>query len=86
MQLLTILTTCLLGDKLAVENMLLHLISKVYLRKYVLVLGKLSLSMYNMTNQEEWPWRLATLLSLITTNSQYLPLTMATLDNSAFTH
>ena len=83
-ELLTILTTCLLGDKLAAEYLLLHLISKVYLRKDVLVLGKLSLNLHNMTNHEEWPRRLATLL-LLTTNSHYLPLTRTTLDSFSFT-
>jgi len=84
-ELLHILTTCMLGDTLAAEYLLLHLISKVYLRKDVLVLGKLSLNLHNMTTHEEWPKRLATLLSLLTTNSHYLPLTRATLDNSSFT-
>eukprot|EP00092_Neocalanus_flemingeri_P023416 GFUD01025387.1.p1 GENE.GFUD01025387.1~~GFUD01025387.1.p1 ORF type:complete len:665 (+),score=258.42 GFUD01025387.1:184-1995(+) len=84
-ELLTILTTCMLGDRLAAEYLLLHLISKVYLRKDVLVLGKLSLNLHNMTSHEEWPRRLATLLSLLTTNSHYLPLTRATLDTSSFT-
>lgn len=84
-ELLTILTTCMLGDKLAAEYLLLHLISKVYLRKDVLVLGKLSINLHNMTTHEEWPKRLATLLSLLTTNSHYLPLTRDTLDNSSFT-
>ena len=85
-ELLTILTTCLLGDRLAAEYLLLHLISKVYLRKDVLVLVQLSLNLHNMTNHEEWPRRLVTLLSLLTTNSHYLPLTRTTLDSSSFTH
>jgi len=83
-ELLTILTTCLLGDKLAAEYLLLHLISKVYLRRDVLVLGKLSLNLHNMTTHEEWPKRLATLLSLFTTNSHYLPLSRDELDKSSF--
>merc|ERR1711942_470400 len=57
-ELLHILTTCMLGDKLAADYLLLHLISKVYLRKDVLVLGKLSLNLHNMTTHEEWPKRL----------------------------
>ena len=55
-ELLTILTTpttCMLGDKLAAKYLLLHLISKVYLRKDVLVLGKLSLNLQNMIMCEE---------------------------------
>ena len=50
-ELLTILTTYMLGDKLAAEYLLLHLISKVYLRKDVL--GKLSLNLQNMIIREE---------------------------------
>jgi len=83
-ELVEILTTCLLGDKLAAEYLLLHLISKIYLRKDVLVLGKLSLNLHNMTNHEEWPRRLATILSLLTTNSHYLPLSRDTLDTASF--
>ena len=54
-ELLTILTTCMLGDKLAAKYLLLHLISKVYLRKDILVLGKLSPNLQRMTTHKEWP-------------------------------
>ena len=40
-----LLTTALLGDRLAADYLLLHLISRVYHRRDVLVLGKLSLSL-----------------------------------------
>jgi len=83
-ELVEILTTCLLGDKLAAEYLLLHLISKVYLRKDVLVLGKLSINLHNMTSHEEWPRRLATILSLLATNSHYLPMSRDTLDTASF--
>ena len=80
----TLLTTCLLGDRLAADYLLLHLISRVYTRKDVLVLGKLSLNLHNMTSHEDYGRRLATLLSLITTNSHYLPLTRSNLDTLSF--
>jgi len=80
----TLLTTCLLGDKLAADYLLLHLLSRVYMRKDVLCLGKLSLNLHNMTTHEEWPRRLATVLSLLTTNSHYLPLTRNILDSTSF--
>ena len=83
-ELLTLLTSCLLGDKLAADYLLLHLISKVYMRKDVLVLGKLSLNLHNMTNHQEWPKRLSTILSLLTTNSHYLPLSRNSLDSVPF--
>ena len=79
-ELQTLLTSVMLGDRLAAEYLLLHLISRVYHRRDVLVLGKLSLNLHNMTSHEEWPRRVATCLSLLTTNSHYLPLTRANLD------
>ena len=54
-ELLTILSTCILGDKLAAKYLMLHLISKVYLRKDILVLGKLSPNLQRMTTHKEWP-------------------------------
>ena len=82
-ELQTLLTTALLGDRLAADYLLLHLISRVYHRRDVLVLGKLSLNLHNMTGHEDWPRRLSTVLSLLTTNSHYLPLTRANLDTTS---
>ena len=82
-ELQTFLTSVLLGDRLAAEYLLLHLISRVYHRRDVLVLGKLSLNLHNMTSHEDWPKRLATVLSLLTTNSHYLPLTRTNLDTAS---
>merc|ERR1719342_1971965 len=79
-----LLTTCLLGDRLAADYLLLHLISRVYMRKDVLVLGKLSLNLHNMTSHEDWPRRVSTILSMLTTNSHYLPLSRDELDKSSF--
>jgi len=83
-ELLAILTQSMLGDKLAAEYLLCHLISKIYLRKDVLVLGKLSLNLHNMTQHDNWPRRLSTILGLLTTNSNYLSLTRETLDKTEF--
>jgi len=83
-ELLAILTQSMLGDKLAAEYLLCHLISKIYLRKDVLVLGKLSLNLHNMTQHDSWPRRLSTILGLLTTNSNYLSLTRETLDSTDF--
>jgi len=80
----TLLTTCLLGDRLAADYLLLHLISRVYMRKDVLVLGKLSLNLHNMTSHEDWPRRVSTILSMLTTNSHHLSLSRKTLDNTHF--
>ena len=83
-ELLAILTECLLGDKLAAEYLLAHLVSSVYLRKDVLVLGKFSLNLHNMTGHDNLPRRLATILSLITSASHFLPLSREHLDTTSF--
>jgi len=83
-ELLAILTECLLGDKLAAEYLLAHLVSSVYLRKDVLVLGKFSLNLHNMTPHDNLPRRLATILSLLTSASHFLPLSREHLDTASF--
>jgi len=83
-ELLAILTECLLGDKLAAEYLLAHLVSSVYLRKDVLVLGKFSLNLHNMTGHDNLPRRLATILSLLTSASHFLPLSREHLDTASF--
>lgn len=83
-ELLAILTECLLGDKLAAEYLLAHLVSSVYLRKDVLVLGKFSLNLHNMTGHDNLPRRLATILSLLTSASHFLPLSREHLDTTSF--
>jgi len=83
-ELLAILTECLLGDKLAAEYLLAHLVSSVYLRKDVLVLGKFSLNLHNMTPHDNLPRRLATILSLLTSASHFLPLSREHLDKASF--
>ena len=83
-ELLAILTEALLGDKLAAEYLLCHLVSGVYLRRDVLVLGKFSLNLHNMTAHDRLPRRLATVLALLTTASHYLPLTRQQLDAASF--
>lgn len=83
-ELLAILTEALLGDRLAAEYLLCHLVSSVYLRRDVLVLGKFTLNLHNMTPHDNLPRRLATILSLLTTASHFLPLSRATLDAASF--
>lgn len=83
-ELMAILTESMLGDKLAAEYLLCHLVSGVYLKKDVLVLGKFSLNLHNMTRHDNLPRRIATIISLLTTASHFLPLTRANLDSSSF--
>jgi len=84
-ELLSVLSQCLLGDSLAAEYTLLHLLSRLYLRRDVLVLGKFALNLHNVTNREDWPRRLATVLSLFTSHHHFLPLSRAALDSRPFT-
>jgi hypothetical protein len=43
------LTRILLGDSLAADYLICHLISKIYLRRDVLCLGKFSLNLFQVT-------------------------------------
>jgi len=80
-----ILTEALLGDSVAADYLICHLISRVYMRKDVLTLGKLSLNLHNMTSHDNWPKRLSTLLQLLTTSSHLLTLTLNNLNTLPFT-
>ena len=66
------------------KDLLAHLVSSVYLRKDVLVLGKFSLNLHNMTPHDNLPRRLATILSLLTSASHFLPLSREHLDKASF--
>jgi len=83
-QLLYILSQSLLGDSLAAEYLLYHLISKVYSRQDIRILGKLSLNLFRISPNNNWPKRLYTLLSLFTSGSHYLPLTKQQLEVTPF--
>jgi len=84
-QLLYILTQSLLGDSLAAEYLLFHLISKVYSRHDIRILGKLSLNLFRLSSNQNWSRRIYTLLNLFTTGSHYLPLSKQQLETTPFT-
>ena len=48
------------------------------------MLGKFSLNLHNMTGHDNLPRRLATILSLITSASHFLPLSREHLDTTSF--
>jgi len=83
-QLLYILTQAMLGDALAAEYLLYHLLSKVYTRKYVTAFGKMTLNLFHMNSNQNWIRRISTLLSLIIPSSHYLPLSIQKLENTRF--
>ena len=79
-----ILSKVLLGDELAADYLICHLVSRIYLRKDVLNLGKLSVNLHNVPIQENYTKRLSTLLQLFLCKSHYIPLSINNLNNSNF--
>ena len=71
-----ILTKALLGDSVAADFLICHLVSKIYLKKDALTLGKFSLNLHNVPCDSNYAKRLATLIQLLTTSSHFLPLTV----------
>jgi len=83
-QIIYILTQALLGDSLAAEYLLYHLISKVYGRRDIQVLGKMGLNLFNLNNNNNWIKRLYTILGLLVPGSHYLPLSRQHLETNNF--
>jgi len=83
-QLLHILTQALLHDSLAAEYLLYNLVSKVYGRRDVQVLGKMCLNLFNINSNQNWSRRIYTLLGLLTPGSHYLPLSRQQLEKTRF--
>ena len=78
------LTKMLLGDTLAADYMICHLISRIYLRRDVLCLGKFSLNLFNVPMSNNYSKRLSTIIQLLMTKSHYLPGTIENLNKLAF--
>ena len=78
------LTKILLGDTLAADYLICHLISRIYHRRDVLCLGKFSLNVFNVPTHSNYTKRLATLIQLLVTKSHYLPLTVSNLNGMTF--
>jgi len=83
-ELMYILTQATLGDALAAEYLLYHLISKVHGRRDIQVLGKMCLNLFNFKNNNSWLKRLYTLLSLLVPGAHFLPLSRQHLDTANF--
>ncbi|XP_071985601.1 mini-chromosome maintenance complex-binding protein [Engystomops pustulosus] len=82
--LLGFLTHALLGDGLAAEYLILHLISTVYARRDVLPLGKFSLNLSGCPRSSDFTQRLYSILQQIVTASHYLPMTIDTMNGLRF--
>lgn len=86
--LLKILTQFSLGDEIAAQYILLHLISTVYARVSGEVLGKFSVNLVCSSIPKEilqtYGQMLYTLIELLVPNSVYLPLTIENFNTKAF--
>jgi len=80
----SMLSKVLLGDSLAADYLICHLISRIYHRRDVLCLGKFSLNLFNLPTHSNYTKRLATILQLLVTKSHYLPLTIANLNSMSY--
>ncbi|XP_055856866.1 mini-chromosome maintenance complex-binding protein [Episyrphus balteatus] len=81
-----LLTQCLLGDDLAAEYLLLHLISTVYIRSDLHSLGKFALNLCNIPEQllPSYTQDLYDILELFLPASHYLPMTLDTMNTLQF--
>ncbi|XP_046680106.1 mini-chromosome maintenance complex-binding protein-like [Homalodisca vitripennis] len=79
-----VLTQLLLGDALAADYLICHLISRIYLRQDMLVLGKFSLNLSNIPDRStaaDYTFRLYQLLQTLLSKSHYLPITLDNMNN-----
>lgn len=84
---LLVLTQCLLGDAVAAEFLLCHLISTVYVVTDTLSLGHFSLNFSNMPVDvlPEYTNMLYSVLELLMPVSHFLPMTLENLNSIQFT-
>nr|XP_039263900.1 mini-chromosome maintenance complex-binding protein-like [Styela clava] len=82
--LLGLLEKALLGDSLAAEYLLLHLISRVYSRRDMLALGKFSLNISGIPPNSTYPRILSKFLQDLVTKLYYLPMSIDKLNEGKF--
>ncbi|XP_030765573.1 mini-chromosome maintenance complex-binding protein [Sitophilus oryzae] len=85
-ELLIVLTQLLLGDVLAAEYMICHLVSEIYLRKDYMALGQFSLNISNVPKLENFDYvkEVYKFLELLVPKSHYLPLTLENMNTLEF--
>ncbi|XP_050351974.1 mini-chromosome maintenance complex-binding protein [Nymphalis io] len=83
--LLKALTELLLGDKLAAEYLICHLIACVYLRQDTITLGQFCLNISNLPTQKypNYGQQLYNIIKQFVTKSYYLPLTVENMNTIA---
>ncbi|KAM3913776.1 mini-chromosome maintenance complex-binding protein [Leptodactylus fuscus] len=82
--LLGFLTHVLLGDSLAAEYLILHLISTVYARRDVLPLGKFTLNLSGCPPNSHFIQHLYGIVRQLVPVSYYLPMTIENMNNMRF--
>ena len=80
----SLFTQLLLGDVIAADYLLAHLMSKIYKRSDGLCLGKFSMNIFSLPNSKNFTKRLSTILQLIMSKSHYFPLTIESLNSLTF--
>ncbi|XP_075071637.1 mini-chromosome maintenance complex-binding protein isoform X2 [Mixophyes fleayi] len=83
-ELLGFLTHTLLGDELAAEYLILHLISTVYARRDVLPLGKFSLNLSGCPRNGTFSKHLYGIVQQLVPASHYLPMTIENMNTLRF--
>lgn len=79
-----VLTKVLLGDALAADYLMCHLIAKIYKRQHGLVLGKFALNLFAVPLEQNYTQRLTTFLQLLMSKSHYLALTIEAFNKLSF--
>uniref|UniRef100_K1QBJ4 Mini-chromosome maintenance complex-binding protein n=1 Tax=Magallana gigas TaxID=29159 RepID=K1QBJ4_MAGGI len=80
-QILSALEQVMLGDSLAAEYFLCHLISSVYGRADVMPLGKFSLNLTHCPPTKEYGQLIHTFIQALVTKSHFLPLSIENMNN-----
>ncbi|XP_062570904.1 mini-chromosome maintenance complex-binding protein-like [Saccostrea cucullata] len=80
-QILSALEQVMLGDSLAAEYFLCHLISSVYGRADVMPLGKFSLNITHCPPTKEYGQLIHTFMEALTTKCHFLPLSIENMNN-----
>ncbi|XP_030058469.1 mini-chromosome maintenance complex-binding protein isoform X1 [Microcaecilia unicolor] len=83
-ELLGFLTHAFLGDSLAAEYLILHLISTVYARRDVLPLGKFSLNLSGCPRSSHFPHHLYRILQQLVPSSYNLQMTIQNMNTLRF--
>ncbi|XP_046383517.1 mini-chromosome maintenance complex-binding protein [Ischnura elegans] len=83
-ELMLVLTQLLLGDQLAAEYLLCHLVSTIYLRNDTICLGQLSVNLSNIPTGNNYAKQLYDMLTLLIPHSHYLPMTISNMNKLTF--